>query len=51
MDAESMALLGDGNPDDGAKKMDAMRANLRKYKGKALAKGKISPKAGPASSD
>lgn len=50
MDAESMALLGDGNPDDGAKKMDEMRVNLRKHKGKMLAKGDISPKAKAASS-
>jgi hypothetical protein len=45
MDAESMALLGDGNPDHGAQKMDDMRANLRRDKGRALAKGKFSPKA------
>jgi hypothetical protein len=45
MDAESMALLGDGNPDHGARKMDEMRANLRKQKGAALAKGNFSPKA------
>lgn len=50
MDAETMALLGDGNPDDGAKKMDTLRANIRKHKGKALAKGKISPNAKAASS-
>lgn len=49
MDAETMALLGDGNPDHGAKKMDELRANIRKHKGKALAKGKISPDAKPAS--
>jgi hypothetical protein len=45
MDAESMSMLGDGNPDAGAKKMDQMRANLRAHKGAALAKGKFSPKA------
>lgn len=45
MDGETMALLGDGNPDHGADKMDQMRVNLRKQKGKALAKGKISPNA------
>lgn len=50
VDAETMALLGDGNPDDGAKKMDEMRENIRKQKGKNLAKGKISPKAKAASS-
>jgi hypothetical protein len=47
--SEDMALLGDGNPDAGAKEMDQWRVNLRKHKGKALAKGKISPNAKPAS--
>jgi len=45
IDAETMALLGDGNPDHGAQKMDQMRANIRKQKGAALAKGKFTPKA------
>lgn len=45
VDAETMALLGDGNPDAGAKKMDTFRKNIRKQKGKALAQGKISPNA------
>lgn len=45
MTAEDMSMLGDGNPDAGAKAMDKMRANLRKHKGKALAKGKFSPNA------
>lgn len=44
-DSETLALLGDGNPDEGARKMDELRANIRKQKGKALAKGKISPDA------
>ncbi len=48
MTAEDMALLGDGNPDAGAKKMDAARVELRKQKGKELAKGKISSDAKPA---
>ena len=43
--AEEMALLGDGDPEAGAKRMDQMRANLRKHKGGALARGKISPNA------
>jgi hypothetical protein len=51
MDAESMALLGDGDPDKGADKMDAMRNNLRKHKGKALAKGKFSPNAKKAAEE
>lgn len=50
MDAETMALLGDGNPDEGAKKMDTLRSNIRKHKGKELAKGKISPNAKSAAS-
>lgn len=50
VDAETTALLGDGNPSAGAQKLDAMRANIRKHKGKALAKGKISQNAKPAQS-
>lgn len=45
MDAETMALLGDGNPDEGARRMDEMRARVRKHKGKTLARGKFSPDA------
>ena len=45
VDAETMSMLGDGNPDAGAKKMDQFRSNVRKHKGKALAKGKFSPNA------
>lgn len=44
-DAESVAMLGDGSSDAGARKLDAMRAEIRKHKGKALAKGKFSPDA------
>ena len=47
MDAETVALAGDGNPDEGAKKLDALRKNLRRHKGKALAQGKFSPDAKP----
>lgn len=43
--AEDTALLGDGNPDHGARKLDKMRVNLRRDKGRALARGKISPDA------
>lgn len=42
IDAETNALLGDGDPKAGAKKLDQMRSNIRKQKGAALAKGKIS---------
>lgn len=45
VDAESMALLGNGDPDSGADKMDRLRVNLRKHKGKSLARGKFSPDA------
>ena len=42
MDAETVALLGDGSSKAGAKKLDAMRSNLRKAKGRNLAKGRFS---------
>ena len=45
MDAETMALLGNGSVDSGAKKMDELRSSIRAHKGKALARGKISPNA------
>lgn len=45
IDAESVALLGDGSVDAGAARLDQMRQNLRKHKGAALAKGKFSPAA------
>lgn len=45
MDAETVALLGNGNNDAGAKRLDHMREAVRKQKGGALAKGKISPDA------
>ena len=45
MDAESVAMLGNGSSKAGAAKLDQMRSNLRKQKGQALSKGKISPNA------
>jgi len=45
MDAETVAMLGNGSSKAGAAKLDQMRANLRKQKGQALAHGKISPNA------
>jgi len=45
MDAETVALLGDGSSKAGAKRLDQFRANIRKQKGKSLAKGKFSPDA------
>jgi len=44
-DAETVAMLGDGSSEAGAKRLDQFRANLRKHKGGALAKGKFSPDA------
>jgi hypothetical protein len=45
IDAETVALLGDGSSKAGAKKLDQFRANIRKQKGSALSKGKFSPDA------
>ena len=45
MDAETVALLGDGSTDAGAKRLDEMRKQVRMQKGKQLAKGKFSPDA------
>ena len=45
MDAESVALLGDGSGDAGARQLDEMRRNLRKHKATNLKKGGFSHKA------
>lgn len=45
MDAETVAMLGDGSTEEGARRLDEMRAKVRRHKGKALAKGKFSPNA------
>ncbi len=45
MDAETVAMLGDGSTKEGARRLDQMRTSLRSHKGKALAKGKFSPNA------
>jgi hypothetical protein len=45
IDAESVALLGDGSGDAGAQRLDEMRKNLRKHKGKNLKRGEFSHKA------
>ena len=42
MDAETVALLGDGSSKAGADRLDQFRVNLRKHKGRNLAKGKFS---------
>lgn len=48
IDAETVALLGDGSSKAGAAKLDQMRQQIRKHKGGALARGQISPDAKPA---
>lgn len=45
IDSEAVALLGDGSTDEGARRLDEMRANLRKHKGSKLSKGGFSAKA------
>jgi hypothetical protein len=45
MDAETVALLGNGDSDAGARELEHMRQNIRKQKGQALAKGHFSPDA------
>ena len=45
MDAETVALLGDGSNKEGARRLDGMRAKLRQHKGRTLARGQFSPNA------
>ena len=45
IDAETVALLGDGSGAEGARRLNQMRQQIRQQKGKALAKGKFSPDA------
>jgi hypothetical protein len=45
IDAETVAMLGDGSSKAGAQRLDQMRKKIRSHKGKALAKGKFSPDA------
>lgn len=45
IDAEVVALIGDGSTEAGAAKLDEMVQAIRRHKGKALAKGKFSPDA------
>lgn len=45
MDAETVAMLGDGSTKAGAQKLDQMREALRRHKGRVLARGKFSPNA------
>lgn len=45
IDAETVAMLGDGSSKEGAKRLEQMRQQIRKHKGKTMAKGKFSPNA------
>lgn len=45
IDAETVALLGDGSGKHGAERLDEMRRNLRKHKAKNLKKGEFTHKA------
>ena len=45
IDAETVSMLGDGSNKAGAQKLNQMRSEIRKQKGRALVKGKISPNA------
>jgi hypothetical protein len=45
MDAETVALLGDGSNKEGARRLDDMRAKIRQHKGKKLSRGQFSPDA------
>jgi len=42
IDAETVALLGDGSNKAGAEKLDQLRVNLRRHKGANLVKGRFS---------
>jgi hypothetical protein len=42
IDAETVALLGNGSVDAGANQLDRMREEIRRHKGRNLAQGKIS---------
>jgi hypothetical protein len=45
IDAETVALLGDGSNKAGAETLDNMRKSVRSHKGGALSKGEFSPNA------
>ena len=45
IDAETVAMLGDGSGEAGAKRLDELRVKIRKHKGRNLARGKFSDNA------
>lgn len=47
LDTEFVDLAGDGSNDEGHRRIEGMKERLRRHKGGALARGKISPDAMP----
>jgi len=45
IDADTVALLGDGSSKAGAEALDRLRVNLRKHKGRNMARGRFAAKA------
>ena len=45
IDAETTSMLGNGDNEAGARRLEEMRRRVRRHKGSALAKGKFSPDA------
>ena len=42
MDAETVAMLGDGSSKAGAQKLDELRVKIRKHKSRKLSQGRFS---------
>jgi hypothetical protein len=47
IDAQTVAMLGNGDNGAGAKRLDEFRKNVRQHKGAALARGQMAPDAKP----
>lgn len=47
IDADTVAMLGDGSSKAGAEALDRLRVNLRKHKGRNMARGRLAAKAKP----
>lgn len=45
IDADTVAMLGDGSSKAGAEALDRLRVNLRKHKGRNMARGRLAAKA------
>ena len=48
VDADTVAMLGDGSSKAGADALDRLRVNIRKHKGRNMARGRMGAKAKPA---